>query len=72
MKITIDSETLQALVEAIECSLALEAPYKEGKAILEARGYNHDTRFELPASEFVKQKQLVAIQKVKEENIKRI
>lgn len=49
------------LTAAVECSLALDLPHAEGVAVLERHGWNYANRFDLPATEFVRQLQNKAL-----------
>lgn len=51
------------LLAAVKCAQALDLPYKEGKAALEANGFDYSDRFETAATEFVKELQNKAIAK---------
>lgn len=46
----------ERLKEALELNLAMDLPHKEGSRILEKAGWSYEDRFDLSASEFVKQK----------------
>jgi len=53
--------TIDLCVAALELDEALDMPYAAGQAILVKYGFIHADRFELPASEFVKQKRRAAL-----------
>lgn len=57
----IKEEVLKAMVEALECNLALDAPYREGIVILAKHGYDEKNRFDFPATKFVKFKNKEAL-----------
>ena len=59
--------TINALIAAAECALALAAPYREGLATMEGHGFDNSNRFDLSASEFAHAKQVKALALVEAE-----
>ena len=57
-----DKETIQELLDILECMVALDDPYRVGKKTLEKHGYSQDKRFLLKATEFVAQKASEALE----------
>lgn len=52
----IDYEVFKEIENALECSVALDIPWAEGRSILQKHGYDYSNRFELSPTEFVADK----------------
>lgn len=53
------------LLEALQCTQALDMPHGEGKDILEKAGFDYSNRFEFSATAFANEKARAAIAKAK-------
>jgi hypothetical protein len=51
------------LYAATVCEEALDLPFEQARKVLEQHGWNYETRFELSATEFIKQLRCKAIAK---------